>query len=326
MCLSKFHIRVFILAGLLGMTPVTGFAQTSGPELSPEVAASAGAVERERMTLRDALILGVVEGVTEYLPVSSTGHLILTAWLLDLDQENAGIKAFQIVIQLGAILAVLTLYKRPVTRMLKGGLGQDRAGLMFGLKLFTAFLPAAVVGLLCEDLIDYYLFSQWWVAFFLALGGVAMIGVEWIFKRRSKSPDQVNASLVDGGLTWTQAVGIGCFQCLALCPGMSRSMVTIVGGLILGLGMLRAAEFSFLLALPTLGAATVYKLLSTWEDLIDGVGWLAIAVGLLISYVVAVASVKLLVGWLTKWGLTPFGVYRLIAAGLVGLALIAQSG
>ncbi|MDT8391718.1 MAG: undecaprenyl-diphosphate phosphatase [Lentisphaeria bacterium] len=320
------HIRVFILSALLGMTLVAGAERAPEAEFVRVAGGTAEQLAPEQLALRDALILGVVEGVTEYLPVSSTGHLILAAWVLDLDQESPGIKAFQIVIQLGAILAVLTLYKRPVARMLKGGIGRDRPGLIFGLKLFTAFLPAAIVGLLCEDLIDHYLFSQWWVAFFLAVGGLAMIVVEGMVKRRPRPPVSAGMSLVDGGLTWAQAVGIGCFQCLALCPGMSRSMVTIIGGLMLGLGMSRAAEFSFLLALPTLGAATVYKLLSAWGALIEGVGWMGISAGLLVSYVVAVISVKLLVSWLTKWGLSPFGVYRLIAAALVGLVLVAQRG
>lgn len=321
MRMESLSIRLFTVIILLGLAPVNGFSQNTHVERHAVAATPLENTDRP-MTLGHALILGVVEGVTEYLPVSSTGHLILTSWLLDIDQENPGVKAFEIVIQLGAILAVLTLYKRPVTRMLKGGLGQDRAGLIFGLKLFAAFLPAAVVGLLCEKRIDTYLFSQWWVAFFLAVGGVGMIVVEHIYKRRSQSVEPEKTRLVDGGISWPQAMGIGCFQCLALCPGMSRSMVTIVGGLVLGLGMVRAAEFSFLLALPTLGAATVYKLLTKWGDLINGVGWVAICVGVVVSYIVAVISVKLLISWLTKWGLAPFGVYRLFAAALVGITLV----
>lgn len=319
-------MRLFILVTVfIVLTAGSGFAQSLEIAHAPDASIAARDDDRKPLTFGHVLVLGVVEGVTEYLPVSSTGHLILAAWLLNIDQERPGIKAFQIVIQLGAILAVLTLYKRPVARMIQGGFGQDRAGLLFGLKLCAAFLPAACVGLLFEDLIDRYLFSQWWVAFFLAVGGVAMIGVEWLYKRRSKNSVPGNADLVDGGVTWIQVIGIGCFQCLALCPGMSRSMVTIIGGLLLGLSMLRAAEFSFLLALPTLGAATIYKLLSTWTDLDDGVGWLGICAGILVSYLVAVVSVKLLVGWLTKWGLAPFGIYRLIAAGLVVMVLIFRS-
>lgn len=297
----------------------------AGPDSKPAVEANEKveqALSGAKVTVVECFVLGVVEGLTEYLPVSSTGHLILAAWLLGIDQESPGVKAFEIVIQLGAILAVLTLYKVPVSRMIAGGFGRDRQGLLLGLKLLLAFVPAAVVGLALEDVIDRWLFSEWWVAFFLAVGGVGMIGAELWYRRCHRAlRGTKGVELAEGGVTWLQAFGIGCFQCLALCPGMSRSMVTIVGGIVLGLGMVRSAEFSFLLALPTLGAATVYKLLSTWNGLIEGVGVVGIAVGLLVSYVVAMLSVKLLVRWLTRYGLTPFGVYRLLAAGLVASLL-----
>ncbi len=308
---------VWRLVWLVWLVAMPALGQVGG-----EVAAAAGdsgqpAVVAGQLSAGQAVVLGVVEGVTEFLPVSSTGHLILTSWLLGIDEQQGG-KAFNIVIQLGAILAVVTLYKRRVVGMAKGCLGRDREGLRLALLLGVAFLPAAVFGLLFREAIQEWLFSPWWVAVFLALGGVGMIAVEgWYRRGRGRVPEEWSRLLQPATISFCQALTIGLFQCLALCPGMSRSMATIVGALVAGLGMVAAAEFSFLLALPTLGAATVYELLKSIDELTQGVGWTSLAVGLAVSYVVAMVCVRWLIGWLARHGLAPFGVYRLLLAAVV---------
>ena len=274
-----------------------------------------------------AIVLGVVEGLTEYLPVSSTGHLVLAGQAMGLThfgdqrgplgpmiEQATGINAFEIVIQLGAILAVLGIYRRRVGDMLMGVVGRSRPGLRMAGLLMVAFAPAAVVGLLLDDVIDEYLFSPLAVVGALAVGGVAMIVAEYFFWIR-KGKRRPVTRLED--VTYRQALLIGLAQCLALWPGTSRSMVTIVAAVIVGLDMVSAAEFSFLLALPTLGAATLYKATSQWSSLCDSAGPLAIAVGLVVSLLVAFVAVKALVSWLTRHGLIPFGIYRLLLAGAV---------
>lgn len=275
----------------------------------------------------EAVILGVVEGITEYLPVSSTGHLILTSHSMGLSEYSetgAGgaktfhkapaLDAYEIVIQLGAILAVLGLYRRRVQQMLRGVCGKDREGLHLALCLFIAFLPAAVVGLLFRSQIKAHLFKPVPVALALAAGGLLMLGAEYIYRRKT---DAASRESNVARITYRGALLVGLFQCLALWPGTSRSMVTIVGGLAAGLGMVAAAEFSFLLALPTLGAATVYEGLGEWQQLTAGTGLTALVIGTVVSLVVAFLAVEWLVKWLTNHGLTPFGIYRILLAGIV---------
>jgi undecaprenyl-diphosphatase len=279
-----------------------------------------------------AVILGLVEGVTEYLPISSTGHLILTSGLLGLDSPEIkrSVDAFNIVIQGGAILAVLGLYRARVGQMIRGLLGKDRMGLRLAINLIIAFIPAAVLGVLLDDWIESRLFYTGPVLSALALGGVYMMLIDrWKAGKfdRIKPPDHERDI---EAITPTQALFIGLLQCLAMWPGTSRSMMTISAGYIVGLKPKHAAEFSFLLGLPTLGGATVYKLAKNIAqsakagepNLIAQLGPLAIVIGLAVATVSAALAIKWLVGFLTRHGLTPFGWYRLALSALLGALLL----
>jgi undecaprenyl-diphosphatase len=277
------------------------------------------------ITLPRAAVLGVVEGVTEYLPVSSTGHMILVAHAMGLSwfteekgfwgrklEKAPGVDAFEIVIQLGAILAVLGLYRKRVGQMCMGLAGKNPQGLRLVGLLLLAFLPAAIIGKLFHHKIEEHLFGPIPVVIAMAVGGVLMIVVEhFCWTRRKNAPHTTQVDAV----RWGQALFIGVAQCLAMWPGTSRSMMTILAGLVVGLDMVTAAEFSFLLALPTLGAATIYSGYQQWPELMLGTGPLGLAVGLVISGIVAALAVKAFVKWLTRHGMVPFGVYRILLAG-----------
>lgn len=287
------------------------------------------------MTPIDAIILGLVEGITEFLPVSSTGHLIIASSMLGLTKDPASkqaVDAFNIVIQGGAILAVLGLYFPRVLTMLRGLLGKNRAGLRMLVNLVVAFLPAAILGPLLDDLIEEHLFKPAPVLAALALGGVWMI---WLGRRGIKASRHQGiegrseaASLSIDTMTWKHALAIGLFQCVAMWPGTSRSMMTIAGGTMLGLKPKEAAEFSFLLGLPTLGAACLYKLAKNLEhahdtgtpNLFEQLGAVNVVLGVLVAAVSAALAVRWLVAFLTRHGLGAFGWYRIgLAAALGGL-------
>lgn len=265
------------------------------------------------LTPWEALILGLVEGVTEYLPVSSTGHLILTAALLGRSDQPA-VKNFEIVIQAGAILAVLGLYRARVGQMLRGLLGRDAAGRRLLINLALAFLPAAGLGFVVHDWVMERLFNPPAVAASLALGGAVMILLDPLRRRRRENGGGIE------NLNPLQALGIGVAQCCALWPGTSRSLATILAGLGAGLTPAAAAEFSFLLALPTLIAATGLDLVKNGAEMVRIVGPAALAIGLVVSLVSAAAAIKGFVAWLGKGGLVPFGIYRLLLALAVYLA------
>lgn len=281
-----------------------------------------------RMEWWQAVILGLVEGITEYLPVSSTGHLIIASALLGLDtpEIKSSVDAFNIVVQGGAILAVLGLYRTRVLMMIRGMLGKDAAGLRLMLLLLTAFMPAAVLGVLLDSYISSMLFSTGPVLAALLLGGAWMI---WLDRTKLRK-HRVNAEAEDGPelheLSFKQAVAIGFLQCLAMWPGTSRSMMTIAGGVLVGLRPARAAEFSFLLGLPTLGGACVYKLWSNLSEaqetgtpnLIEVIGVAPIIIGMTVAMISAAVAVKWLVGFLNKSGLEPFGWYRIALTLVLG--------
>jgi undecaprenyl-diphosphatase len=231
-------------------------------------------------------------------------------------EKVPAVDAFDIVIQLGAILAVLGLYRKRVGQMLLGLAGRDAAGLRLAVSLLIAFLPAAIVGVTLHHWIKEHLFNPVSVIAALAVGGVLMIVVEHYFGRRRRDAPRVT----DVAQTrYWQALVIGLAQVLAMWPGTSRSMITILAALVIGLDMLAAAEFSFLLALPTLGAATVYEGAKSWHDLTGSVGVDGMVIGLVVSGVVAALAVKGFVRWLTGHGLLPFGLYRLgLAAAVCG--------
>lgn len=287
------------------------------------------------ITIWQAIVLGLVEGITEYVPVSSTGHLILAGGVMDLHEppaRKAAVDAFVIVVQGGAILAVLLMYWRSVMRMFKGLAGNDRAGLGLLCNLAIAFLPAAVLGLLLDDWIEQALFHPGPVVLALLLGGVFMMLLDQ-WRNGRFGPARWHAGEHD---VWTmtprQAFIVGLMQCVALWPGTSRSMMTIAGGVVAGLKPRQAAEFSFLLGLPTLGAATLYRLTKnlaharrTGEpNLFEALGVAPVVVGIIVAAVSAALAVRWLVGFLNRRGLTPFGWYRI---GLCVILLIgSQSG
>lgn len=282
------------------------------------------------MSLWQAIILGLVEGITEYLPISSTGHLIIAAALLGLDgpAEKSAVDAFLIVIQGGAILAVLGLYWTRVRQMLAGLAGRDVVGRRLLVNLLVAFMPAAVLGVILNDLIEEHLFAALPVLFALALGGVVMIGLtRWQrrFFHGDGHHDPADAhSFVDlENLTWKRALLIGVLQCVAMWPGTSRSMMTIVGGMVVGLRPRQAAEFSFLLGLPTLGGACVYSLakdvMGTEQNMFATLGPPALIVGIAVATFSAAIAIKWLVGYLGRHGVAIFGWYRLALCAALGV-------
>jgi undecaprenyl-diphosphatase len=263
--------------------------------------------------------LGLVEGITEYLPVSSTGHLILTSALLGLDTpaHHDALAAFEIVIQGGAILAVLGLYRGRVVQMLRGLAGRDPAGRRLLGLLLLAFLPAAAIGPFLDHPIEQHLFRAGPVLAALLLGGAWMI---WLGRRGTEGGATIE------GLDTRAALAIGIFQCVAMWPGTSRSMMTIAGGVLLGMSVRDAAEFSFLLGLPTLGAACLFKLAKNLlaaahgqaPSLFAQLGIGPVVVGLVVATVAAALSVRWLVGFLGRRGLGPFGWYRIALSLLLG--------
>ena len=265
------------------------------------------------MEFWQALILGLVEGLTEYLPVSSTGHLLVTQRLLGIEASEAA-NTYAIVIQAGAIAAVLGLYRARVRQITLGLFGRDPAGTRLLLALIVAFVPAAVLGFTTDDTIERYLFGPWPIACAWAVGGVVLLVIQGRFRGRSgKSLDEIH---------WRMALIIGLAQCAALWPGVSRSMATILGGLGAGLSMVAAVEFSFLLGLLTLGAATAYKTLDSGSAMLDEYGPVEIAAGFLMAWVSAVLAVKWMVSWLAERGLGIFGWWRLSAAAIVTVLML----
>jgi len=313
-------IRLVLVVGILAL----GAAAVAAATVSPEEPAAGP----ERITTVQAAILGVIQGLTEYLPVSSTGHLILANYWMDLTPskdeahkltsgivESKAVKAFDIVLHAGTFLAVLGLYRKRVGQMAKGLVGRDPAGLWLLVALVVAAIPALGFGYAYKKFeVEEILYNPVFVAAALAVGGVLMIVIEHFFWRRKRAGERT--SDVCRVRLW-QAIVIGLAQCVALWPGTSRSMITILAALVIGLDMLAAAEFSFLLALPTLGAATAYTLHKDWQQLVEHVGPVAMVVGLVVTFIVAVLVMKGLIKWLTSHGLLPFGIYRLALAAAV---------
>jgi undecaprenyl-diphosphatase len=262
--------------------------------------------------------LGIVEGVTEYLPVSSTGHLILTSWVMGFGNDPARWQAvftFNIVIQAGAIAAVLILYWQRVRQMVRGLLGRDASGKRLVGHLLLAFLPAAVFGVLLADQIEHYLNGPWPVVMALFAGGCLMLAVGYNTRLRGDEGQSVDE------LHWSTALFIGLAQCLAMWPGTSRSMVTIVAALLLGLRITAAAEFSFLLGLITLGAATAFEALRGGAMLLEQFSAWALLLGFATATLSAALAVSWLVSFLSRRGVAPFGWYRLIIALLLTVLL-----
>jgi undecaprenyl-diphosphatase len=256
-----------------------------------------------------AIILGLVEGITEFLPISSTGHLIVAGAFLGFTGEKA--KVFEIVIQTGAMLAVVWEYRHRFTSLTQS-MHKDREARRFVINLVVAFFPAALLGVLAGDAIKAYLFNPATVALALIVGGLVIL---WAERRRH----QIRVERVDD-VTWREALTIGCAQCFALVPGTSRAAATIIGGLFTGLSRRAATEFSFFLAVPTLLGAGVYDLLKNRELLASSdLGWFA--AGAVISFVSALASVRWLLRFISTHDFAAFAVYRIVF-GILLLGLI----
>src|SRR5215218_7082451 len=261
-----------------------------------------------------AIILGIVEGVTEFLPVSSTGHLILATELLGFDADKWA--AFNVIIQLGAIFAIVVLYWRTFWAVLEGLIQKNPMSWRFVRNVVIGFVPSAILGVLLIDRIELLLGNAFVVAWALILGGIAIIVIEKLHK-----PGEI-AGVAEMPLK--QVVGVGLIQCLAMIPGVSRSGATILGGLSLGVERRTAAEFSFFLAIPTmLGAST----LELWKhhDNLGAASPLGIAVGFVVSFLVALLVIRWFIGIVSRRGFAPFGWYRIVVgtAALIWLYSIA---
>lgn len=258
------------------------------------------------MTLTEAIILAIVEGITEFLPISSTGHMIIASSLMGIAEDDFA-KTFTVAIQFGAILSVIFLYWKRFFQSMN-----------FYYKLFIAFLPAAVFGLLLDDFIDALLGNVMVVAVMLLLGGIFLIFMDRFIKEKTENTDDE--------ITYKTALKIGFFQVISMVPGVSRSAATIIGGLVQGLSRKTAAEFSFFLAVPTMFAATVYKVYDFYKDGItvqsDQITMLV--VGNLVAFIVAILAIRSFIGVITRYGLKAYGYYR-VAVGLL-IIILMMSG
>jgi undecaprenyl-diphosphatase len=266
-----------------------------------------------------AFFLGILEGLTEYLPVSSTGHLILASYALGLRGDAIG--AFDIVIQLGAICAVLVHYRALLWTRSVGLFRRDPQSQRLLVALLLGFAPTALAGVFLRKHIKALLFGPRPVAFALVVGGLVMIAVELLRSHRgSRVPPSLAPTEGLDHVTPRRALLIGLGQCVSMWPGASRSMCTIVAGQLAGLSTATAAEFSFLLGLPTLGAATVYEAYKS-RALLGELGAMQVALGLGASFIVAWAVIAAFLAYLKKRGLVPFGVYRILVGTAVFLLL-----
>lgn len=251
------------------------------------------------MTTLQAIILGIIEGLTEFLPVSSTGHMIIGSSLMGIASDDF-VKLFTVAIQLGTILSVVVLYFKRFFKSID-----------FYFKLLVAFIPAAIFGLLFSDKIDELLESPKVVAISLVLGGIVLLFVDKIWNKNTND-DADNVK-------YPNAFMIGLFQCIAMIPGVSRSAATIVGGMQQKLTRKAAAEFSFFLAVPTMFAATAKKLLDFYKDghIISSSEWSLLAIGNVVGFVVAIIAIKSFISFVTKYGFRAFGIYRIIVGCII---------
>jgi undecaprenyl-diphosphatase len=331
-------VRLLTLLLTVALTGSVCPAATPPPPTSQTTIPAPAVAE---LSVTDAIILGVVEGVTEFLPISSTGHLIIANRFLGLtsDQPLVGptgetlwhkrpsaknpqgepltlklaADTYTVVIQGGAIAAVAILYWPQFLSMLLGLLGRDAAGRRLLINLLIAFIPAAGIGFLAHNWIDAHLFSIGAVIIAQIAGAFLMFYAEHWRRQRATNPAPASDSLAD--LTPAKAGLIGALQCIAMWPGTSRSMMTIVGGYFAGLDPRRSAEFSFLLGFITLTAASLYKGLRSGGAMIQVFGWSQVILGAVVAAITAAICVRFLVHWLTRHGLTAFAWYRLVVAG-----------
>ena len=276
----------------------------------------------EDLTMFETIVIAIVEGLTEFLPVSSTGHMIIAQNVLGVESTEF-VKAFTFIIQFGAILSVVILYWKRFFRLNRTPAPEGASFVRrllhkydFYWKLLVAFIPAAVLGLLCSDASDAMLQSDTVVAVMLIVGGVFMLFCDRIFNKGSEQTE----------LTEKRAFLIGLFQCISMIPGVSRSMATIVGGMAQRLTRKAAAEFSFFLAVPTMFAATVYKLAKLFmeggtEILRENLA--ALIVGNVVAFIVALLAIKFFIAFVTKYGFKAFGWYRIIVGAVILILLLS---
>ena len=270
----------------------------------------------EDMTILEAIIIAIVEGLTEFLPVSSTGHMIIAQNVLGVESTEF-VKAFTFIIQFGAILSVVVLYWKRFFQLNRTPLPEGASPLKqflhkfdFYWKLFVAFIPAAVLGLLFSDAIDAMLERVEVVAVMMVIGGIFMLYCDKIFNKGSE----------DTKFTEKRAFMVGLYQCISMIPGVSRSMATIVGGMSQRMTRKAAAEFSFFLAVPTMFAATIYKMYKLFKEggteiIMDNMT--ALIVGNVVAFIVAMLAIKFFISYVTKYGFKAFGWYRIIVGGLI---------
>ena len=259
-----------------------------------------------------AILLGIVEGLTEFVPVSSTGHLILASELFGYDAQQWAL--FNVIIQLGAILAVVALYWKTFWTAGLGIFRLDPASVRFARNILVAFLPSAILAVIFKDTVEALLGSAGVVGWALILGGIAILGIEKV----AKPGAYVEVSEIPLG----KVIGVGLAQCVSMIPGVSRSGATIMGALAMGIDRRTAAEFSFFLAVPTMMGATAFTLFNHGDELMTGstaVGWGEIAIGFVVSFVVALAVIRAFVAYISRHGFAPFAWYRIV----VGVAAVA---
>lgn len=270
-----------------------------------------------------SVILGIVEGITEFLPISSTGHLILVSHYLELFAgDKTKVDAFDIFIQLGAILAVLGYFRKRLWWLIQSLLGKtgiqetmpQNTARRFTLGVIIAFIPSAVIGLLFHDIVEDKLFNPRVVAMALIVGGIAILLIE----RFCKKPK----TLVMEQTSYLQAFWVGAAQCLSLIPGMSRSASTIMGGMIVGLDRVAAAEFSFFLAIPTMFAATIYSLLKV-VHLLSSADTLVFGIGFIVSFIVAYLVIAGFMAFIKRYSFVVFGWYRIVL-GIIVLIILGR--
>ena len=332
------RLLVALVLGLLALGIVRATAAAAATPAAPTAVAGAVALplpavtataadeaagDEPKLSPLQAVILGVVEGVTEFLPISSTGHLLVTSDLLGVgagsDDEKEAADAYAIVIQAGAILAVAVLYWRRLLSMLNGLIGRDADGRRVLINLVVAFGPAVVVGVALESEIKDRLFGPWPVVAAWAVGGAALL---WLSSGGWWERQREGTALEHMG--WRQALIIGVVQCLAMWPGTSRSLVVLVAAILVGMSLAAAVEFSFLLGLVTLSAATVYDAAGSGGVIIDQFGVAAPVIGFVTAFVAAVIAVRWMVGYLQNHSLAIFGWYRLGVAAVTAVLIFTS--
>lgn len=312
--------------GLVSLLVVVGWCLPG--QVGAAVRGAAGTVEtttETAMTWWKAAILGTVEGLTEYIPVSSTGHLVVVARLLGLGEseaDQAAANTYAIAIQFGAIVAVAGLFWKRFRDMVLGLFGRSEPGRHLLVVTVIAFVPAAAVGFLFDDAIEERLFGPWPIVAAWVVGGLLILGLEYygLIPHEGETRDPDHDPVLD--ITHRQALIVGVAQIAALWPGTSRSLATILGALLAGVGMAAAVEFSFILGFVTLTAASLYSLAKDGGDLVEQFGWVDPLIGLVFAFLAAVVAIKWMIRYLETHSLAIFGWYRLVVAA-IAVALIA---